>query len=165
MVAGLCPVARLTPVRGQPAAGPLNSGIDISHGGAPPAGPVSSADPVPAPLAPSRTGARSDCDRGVTVSRSTTAPSPQAPPELELLDPLLQHRARLGALVLLSGTDYLSFSRLKALLDETDGNLGAQLRRLEEARYVSVSKEFVNRRPTSWYAITAAGRRATPGAR
>lgn len=85
---------------------------------------------------------------------------PQPPPGLAQLDPLLQHRSRLGALVLLSRSDALTFSRLKALLDETDGNLGAQLRKLEDAQYVSVRKEFVHRKPTSWYAITPPGHKA-----
>jgi DNA-binding MarR family transcriptional regulator len=81
-------------------------------------------------------------------------------PGLDQLDPLLQHRSRLGAMVLLSGADALTFSRLKALLQETDGNLGAQLRKLEDAGYVSVRKEFIDRKPVSWYAITPSGRAA-----
>jgi DNA-binding MarR family transcriptional regulator len=85
---------------------------------------------------------------------------PTAPRELAQLDPLLQHRSRLGALVLLSGSDALTFSRLKTLLDETDGNLGAQLRKLEEAQYVAVKKEFVERKPTSWYSLTSSGQKA-----
>lgn len=76
------------------------------------------------------------------------------------LDPILQHRSRLGACVLLSSSDALSFSRLRTLLDETDGNLGAQLRKLEEAGYLSVRKEFSARKPVSWYSLTPAGRRA-----
>ena len=79
---------------------------------------------------------------------------------LDRLDPLLQHRSRLGALVLLTGADALSFSKLKSLLDETDGNLGAQLRKLEDAGYVAVRKEFVERKPVSWYTLTGGGRRA-----
>jgi len=46
---------------------------------------------------------------------------------LDGLDDLLEHRSRLAACVLLSKADQLSFSRLKQVLDETDGNLGAQL--------------------------------------
>src|SRR5205823_7077946 len=76
------------------------------------------------------------------------------------LDALLQHRSRLGACVLLSTADVLSFARLKTLLDETDGNLGANLRKLEDAGYLSVRKEFVDRKPTSWYALTPQGTRA-----
>ena len=82
------------------------------------------------------------------------------PAALDRLDPLLQHRTRLGVLVLLADADAIAFSRLKTLLDETDGNLGAQLRKLEEAGYVSVKKEFVARKPVSWYALTSAGRTA-----
>ena len=76
------------------------------------------------------------------------------------LDALLQHRSRLGACVLLSTADALSFSRLKTLLNETDGNLGAQLRKLEDAGYVKVKKEFESRKPVSWYSLSASGRRA-----
>jgi DNA-binding transcriptional ArsR family regulator len=79
---------------------------------------------------------------------------------LAALDPVLQHRTRLGACVLLSGADAFSFSRLRELLEETDGNLGAQLRKLEDAGYVAVRKEFVDRRPVSWYGLTSAGGRA-----
>ena len=80
--------------------------------------------------------------------------------EIERLDRTLEHRVRLAIAVLLSRYERLSFSRLKELTDETDGNLGANLRRLEEEGYVDVVKEFVDRKPVSWYAITPAGRRA-----
>jgi DNA-binding MarR family transcriptional regulator len=76
------------------------------------------------------------------------------------LDPLLHHRSRLGAMVLLSTADALSFSRLRELLEETDGNLGAQLRKLEDAGYLGVKKEFADRKPISWYAITDIGKTA-----
>src|SRR5258708_33380229 len=79
---------------------------------------------------------------------------------LAQLDPLLQHRSRLGACVLLRGVDAMTFSRLKILLDESDGNLGANLRKLEEAGYLTVRKEFVDRKPTSWYSLTAQGVKA-----
>jgi DNA-binding HxlR family transcriptional regulator len=82
------------------------------------------------------------------------------PPGLDQLDPLLQHRSRLGALALLTGADALTFSRLKTLLEETDGNLGAQLRKLEDAGYLSAKKEFVERKPTTWYSLTPVGRKA-----
>lgn len=67
---------------------------------------------------------------------------------------------RLAVCVLLSRYERLSFSRFKELTEETDGNLGANLRRLEEAGYLSVEKEFVERKPVTWYALTAKGRRA-----
>ena len=76
------------------------------------------------------------------------------------LDPVLEHRLRLGACALLSGVDALGFSRLKALLGATDGNLGAQMRKLEEQGYVAVRKEFQNRKPMTWYSLTSKGRSA-----
>ena len=76
------------------------------------------------------------------------------------LDGLLQHRARIGAAVLLARHERLSFSRLKQLLKETDGSLGAQMRKLEDDGYVDVRKAFQERRPVTWYALTAKGKRA-----
>ncbi|MFQ5347820.1 MAG: winged helix-turn-helix domain-containing protein [Rhodothalassiaceae bacterium] len=74
------------------------------------------------------------------------------------LDRLLEHRTRLAVCVLLSREPELSFSRFRALLDETDGNLGAQLRRLEDAGYVSIEKTFVGRKPQTLYRLTERGR-------
>lgn len=79
---------------------------------------------------------------------------------LEALDRLLEQRVRLVLCVLLSRYDRLSFPRLKELTGETDGNLGAHLRRLEDEGYVRVRKEFVDRKPVTWYALTPTGRRA-----
>ena len=94
------------------------------------------------------------------MTRASGDPPLDAAGALGQLDPVLQHRARIGAAVLLSRDGPLSFSRLKELLDETDGNLGAQLRTLEDAGYVGVKKEFVDRRPVTWYRLTPKGRRA-----
>jgi len=80
--------------------------------------------------------------------------------ELDGFDELLQHRSRLAACVLLSDDVSLSFVRLRELLGETDGNLGAQLRKLEEAGYVKAKKEFAARKPVTWYTLTDRGRRA-----
>jgi Winged helix DNA-binding domain len=44
--------------------------------------------------------------------------------------------------------------------EATDGNLGAQLLKLEEAGYVAVEKKFVLRKPRTRYRITEAGRQA-----
>nr|WP_010132043.1 transcriptional regulator [Microbulbifer agarilyticus] len=76
------------------------------------------------------------------------------------LDPLLEHRLRLGACVLLAKNGELTFARLKAQLQATDGNLGAQLRKLEEQDYLSSRKDFVERKPTTWYRLSDTGRAA-----
>lgn len=91
---------------------------------------------------------------------AVAANAPEAtsfPRRLAALDTLLDHRVRLAICVLLSRYDRLSFSRLKELTEETDGSLGAHLRRLEDDGYLRVKKEFVDRKPTSWYALSQKG--------
>ncbi len=82
------------------------------------------------------------------------------PRALESLVKLLEHRVRLAICVLLTRHDALSFTRLRDLLDETDGSLGAHLRRLEDEGFIQVSKEFVDRKPVSWYSLSNEGREA-----
>ena len=79
---------------------------------------------------------------------------------LEGLDPALEHRTRLAIAVLLARHGEISFSRFKEQLDLTDGNLGAQLRKLEDAAYLTLRRDFVERRPVTWYSLTPAGRKA-----
>ena len=79
---------------------------------------------------------------------------------LDALDAVFEHRARLAIAVLLARHDEISFARFKQELDLTDGNLGAQLRRLEEAGYIALRRVFEKRKPVTWYRLTGAGRRA-----
>lgn len=88
------------------------------------------------------------------------APKQIRPASLEGIDRLLEHRVRLAICVLLSRHDAISFRRFKDLLEETDGNLGANLRKLEDEGYVEVSKEFVKRKPMSLYRLSKDGRKA-----
>jgi len=80
--------------------------------------------------------------------------------EIADLDSVLEHRVRLAICVLLTRYDRLSFSRLRDLTDETDGSLGANLRKLEDEGLVKVEKKFVDRKPVSWYALAPGGRKA-----
>ena len=82
---------------------------------------------------------------------------------LDGLDKLLEHRLRLALCVLMTRSESMSFSRLKKLTGETDGNLGANLRKLEDVRYIRVKKMHVDRKPVSWYTLTAKGRKALRG--
>jgi hypothetical protein len=52
------------------------------------------------------------------------------------------------------------FTWLRAKAEATDGNLGAQLLKLEESGYVAVEKKFVLRKPQTLYRITETGRQA-----
>ena len=64
----------------------------------------------------------------------------------------------MAALVALDPNAEVDFSYLRGLLDVTDGNLGAHLRKLEEAGYIAVNKTFVERKPRTYVSATAAGR-------
>ncbi|MBP6535017.1 MAG: transcriptional regulator [Arenimonas sp.] len=75
-------------------------------------------------------------------------------------DPLFEHRARLAACVLLAEHGEISFARFKQWLEMTDGNLGAQLRKLEDAGYVLLRRDFVARKPVTWYRLSELGHRA-----
>jgi DNA-binding PadR family transcriptional regulator len=81
-------------------------------------------------------------------------------PELPDLNPVVHGKLRLALLTLLAGVDEAEFTWLREKTGATDGNLGAQLMKLEEAGYVSVEKKFVQRKPQSLYRITDAGRAA-----
>ena len=75
-------------------------------------------------------------------------------------DPLLLSQARLGIITVLLARKGATFSDLKGLLGLTQGNLGIHLRKLEEAGYVGVKKEFSKRRPRTTARLTAKGRKA-----
>jgi DNA-binding transcriptional ArsR family regulator len=54
----------------------------------------------------------------------------------------------------------LEFTRLKAIVQTTDGNLGTHLDALEKAGYVMIEKRFEGRKPQTRIKTTAAGRLA-----
>jgi len=81
-------------------------------------------------------------------------------PELPELNPVIHGKVRLALLSLLVGVDEAEFTWLRAKTGSTDGNLGAQLLKLEEAGYVSMDKRFVLRKPQTVYRITELGRQA-----
>jgi DNA-binding HxlR family transcriptional regulator len=81
-------------------------------------------------------------------------------PELPELNPVIHGKLRLALLSLLAGVDEAEFTWLRAKTGSTDGNLGAQLQKLEEAGYVKVKKRFVQRKPQTLYRMTESGRAA-----
>jgi DNA-binding HxlR family transcriptional regulator len=81
-------------------------------------------------------------------------------PELPELNPVIHGKLRLALLSLLSGIDEAEFTWLRSRTGSTDGNLGAQLMKLEEAGYVTVQKRFVQRKPQTLYRMTETGRAA-----
>ncbi len=56
--------------------------------------------------------------------------------------------------------DWVDFSRLKELLEVTDGNLASHISALEKEEYIQVRKAFIGKKPNTSYAISKAGRKA-----
>jgi DNA-binding HxlR family transcriptional regulator len=76
------------------------------------------------------------------------------------LNPVIHGKLRLALLSLLSTVEEAEFTWLRSKTGSTDGNLGAQLLKLEEAGYLQVEKKFIQRKPQTLYRMTEPGRRA-----
>ena len=76
------------------------------------------------------------------------------------LDDVIHGRLRLGVMAYLVNAEVADFNELKAVLEVTQGNLSVQLRRLEEAQYVTIEKGFLGRKPRTQVRITDTGRTA-----
>jgi len=78
-------------------------------------------------------------------------------------DEIIHQSVRLKIMATLNAlprAEKLEFTRLRAILKATDGNLGAHIATLEAAGYLAVEKDFVDKKPRTRVAMTAAGRRA-----
>lgn len=76
---------------------------------------------------------------------------------LNNLNKAFENKVRLGIMAALVVNDYLDFNALKELLGVTDGNLASHLKYLEKNEFISVRKEFLNRKPNTKYAVTDIG--------
>lgn len=80
--------------------------------------------------------------------------------DYQRLDDVIHSRIRLAVMSILASVEEAEFTYLRDRTGATDGNLGAHLRKLEDAGYVAVEKRFEDRKPVSRYALTASGREA-----
>jgi DNA-binding PadR family transcriptional regulator len=87
-------------------------------------------------------------------------PVAESATDLPELNPIVHGKLRLALLSLLSSVEEAEFTWLRGKTNSTDGNLGAQLLKLEEAGYVAVEKKFVMRKPQTIYRMTETGRQA-----
>ncbi len=70
-------------------------------------------------------------------------------------------RLRIMALLVYQPTpDRVAYGFIQQALGLTGGNLTIHLRKLEEAGYVAMAKEFVDAKPRTWVRVTQAGMRA-----
>lgn len=78
--------------------------------------------------------------------------------EINSIPEAFQSKLRLAILSSLL-TGQKSFSELKDITLATDGNLGAQIKKLADTGFVAVEKAFVNNKPQTTCIITEYGKR------
>lgn len=76
------------------------------------------------------------------------------------IDDLIHSRLRLGVMTYLADAEVADFTELKAVLEVTQGNLSVQLRKLEDAGYVTIEKSFLGRKSRTQVRLTKEGRKA-----
>lgn len=80
--------------------------------------------------------------------------------DYQQLDELIHSRIRLAIVSVLIAVDEAEFNFLKEKVNTTDGNLSVHLRKLEEAGYLTVKKEFADRKPRTSYTLSRKGKKA-----
>ncbi len=76
------------------------------------------------------------------------------------LNKAFESRVRLGIMSILLVNDVVDFGTLKEQLQLTDGNMASHLSALEKADYISITKQFIGKKPNTTYAVTPSGKKA-----
>jgi DNA-binding MarR family transcriptional regulator len=76
------------------------------------------------------------------------------------LDELIHSRIRLAIMAVLVSVDQAEFTFLRDKVQTSDGNLSIHAKKLEEAGYLTIAKQFVGKKPQTTYQITEKGRSA-----
>ena len=76
------------------------------------------------------------------------------------IDDLIHSRIRLAIISVLVTGEVADFNYIKKKVNATDGNLSVHIKKLEEAKYISVSKTFMERKPHTSYKLTKKGSQA-----
>ena len=79
------------------------------------------------------------------------------------LDETIHQSTRLRIMTMLVSmpeSDRLAYGFIQKTLDLTGGNLTTHLRKLEDADFLAITKEFLDSKPHTWVQATPAGRRA-----
>ncbi len=79
---------------------------------------------------------------------------------IEGLHKEFENRIKLGIMSVLMVNDSMDFLDLKEILGVTDGNLASHINALEKKEMISVTKQFVGKKPNTSYSATTKGRTA-----
>ncbi len=78
--------------------------------------------------------------------------------QIEKLNKAFESRIRLGIMSVLMVNDKADFNTMKELLGVTDGNLASHITALEKAEYISVTKQFIGKKPNTVFMATKEGK-------
>lgn len=73
------------------------------------------------------------------------------------LDPLLHSQLRLTIVSLLMTSDEIDFNQIKDTTNATSGNISVQIKKLQDAGYIEVTKSFKNNYQNTSLKITNKG--------
>ncbi len=73
------------------------------------------------------------------------------------LDPIIHSQLRLAVISLLVKNGQMEFNDIKKETESTAGNLSVQLKKLEQAGYIKITKMFKNNYPLTRAEITEKG--------
>ncbi|MFA8342762.1 MAG: winged helix-turn-helix domain-containing protein [Rhodothermaceae bacterium] len=78
--------------------------------------------------------------------------------DYKLLDDIIHSRIRLAIMSVLITVKEADFNFLKAQVKATDGNLSVHLKKLEDAEYINVRKEFIGKKPVTTCSLSKKGK-------
>jgi len=76
------------------------------------------------------------------------------------LDPLLHSQLRLSIISTLMTVKEADFNHIKDITGATSGNISIQIKKLQQAGYITVIKSFKNNYPNTMISITGKGKEA-----
>jgi DNA-binding MarR family transcriptional regulator len=80
--------------------------------------------------------------------------------DYQKIDDVIHSRIRTAIMAVLIAVDEAEFTFIRDKINATDGNLSVHLKKLEDNKYITVTKKFIDRKPHSLYKITDTGRKA-----
>lgn len=80
--------------------------------------------------------------------------------DYKLLDDIIHSRIRLAIMAVLISVEQADFNFIKKKVKATDGNLSVHLKKLEDAEYIIVKKEFVGKKPLTTCSLSEKGKTA-----
>ena len=80
--------------------------------------------------------------------------------DYQQIDDVIHSRIRTAVMAVLVSVEEAEFNFIKEKVNATYGNLSVHIKKLEDAGYLTVKKNFVDRKPVTRYKLTSKGYKA-----